>query len=153
MKKYEIRFTDYVDGASCTQIMEADDAAAQGLLLYREQYAADPARVIRPEDENSLLAAFCTTHDAITDHIITRCAQDFDYCHKLTQKACETLSAQGMDWMVLGEAKFSGFHRAYTQGKLDEVRRDFNAFVQFMIRADRPVPTLFQDMTGFEEVG
>ncbi len=152
MKKYEIRFTDYVDGTSCTRLLEADEVTAKGLELYREQYAGDLNRVIRPEDENSLLAAFCTTHDTITDHIIERCGQDFDYCHKLTKMACEALSAQGMDWMTLGESKFSAFQAANEQGKLDEVRKDFNAFVQFMIRANRPVPTLFQDLESFREV-
>lgn len=152
MKKYEIRFTDYIDGTTYTRVLEADPVIANGLELYRDQYAGDADRVIRPEDENSLLAAFCTTHDTITDHIIERCGQDFDYCHRLTKMACEALSAQGMDWMTLGEAKFSAFQAAKEQGKLDEVRKDFNAFVQFMIRANRPVPTLFQDMESFKEL-
>ena len=102
-----------------------------------------------PEDEQALLAAFCSVHDSITDHIIERCGRDFSYCHALTKLACGELSKQGMDWNELGESKLRGFEAAQRDGKLDEIRKDFNAFVQFLIRANRPVPTLFQDLGSF----
>lgn len=152
MKQFEIRFTDYVDGSPAARILEAGDEAARGLILFRDKYAKNPACVMAPEDEKFLLAAFCETHDAITDHIIERCGRDFDYCHALTKMACAELSKQGMDWNGLGEQKYAAFRASGEAGKLDEVRRDFNAFVQFLIRANRPVPSLFQDLVSLREL-
>ena len=152
MKKFEIRFTDYIDKACITRTVELGDKAAEGLILFRDCYAKNPGKVMAPEDESVLLAAFCEVHDAITDHIIERCGDDFDYCHTLTELACGELSKQGMDWNELGENKYSAFRASREAGKLREVYPDFCAFVQFLVRANRPVPTLFQDLLTVREL-
>ena len=152
MKEFEICFTDFVDQQVCTRTMQADEAAARGLLLFRDKYARDPSRVMDAADEADLLAAFCLTHDVITDHIIERAMADAAYCKKLTDDACDTMSKlQGMDWHELGDSKRAGFDAAREAGTLADCKTEFAAFVQFMLRAGRPVPSLFQDLLTLRE--
>ena len=151
MTEIEIRFTDFVDQTVCTRRMEAGDEAVCGLVLFREKYAKNPAQVMAPEDEQSLLAAFCEIHDAITDHIIERCMADDGYCRRLTDDACDAMTKlQGMDWHELGDSKRKAFDAARADGTLEQHRQDFAAFVQFMLRPSRPVPSLFQDLITFK---
>ena len=150
--KFELTFTDFISAKPCRRTVELEGDAQRGLCLYRDKYADHPDRVMEPEDEQPLLAAFCQVHDAITDHIIEACQADFSYCRRLTQSACRVLTAQqGMDWMELGEGKLEAFRKDKEEGRLEKCFPEFCAFVQFLLRAERPVPTLFQDVTAITD--
>lgn len=153
MTDIQIRFTDFVDGSAASRLMKASDNCAAGLRRFRDTYSRDPSAVMQPEDEQVLLAAFCEVHDAITDHILERCFADSAYCGRLKDLGCDAMTKnQGMDWHELGDAKFEGFETARREGKLRENGSEFVAFLQFLLRAVRPVPSLFEQLQSFREI-
>ena len=153
MGNIQIRFTDFVDGSAASRILEASDHAAEGLRRFRDIYAKNPAAVMQPEDEQVLLAAFCEVHDCITDHILERCFESSDYCRTLKDLGCDAMTKnQGMDWHELGDAKFESFETARKEEKLKENGSEFVAFLQFLLRAVKPVPSLFEQLQSFREL-
>ena len=154
MANIQLRFEDPVTGSPASRILEASDCCADGLRRFRDAYAKNPAAVMQPEDEQALLAAFCEVHDAITDHILERCLESADYCRTLKDLGCDAMTKnQGMDWHELGDAKFDGFEALRSQGTLRENGSAFLAFVQFLLRAVYPAPTLFEQLQSFREIG